>query len=329
MAKVLAYISTKNRHEELYSAILSIAMQTRMPDRTVIFDDNDEFDLLKYQSPKWNHLFDLFKIKGTKLEVFPGAKSGQHYNHQTAQTMGCELCWRMDDDCFAEPSVLEALEGKFDADVGAVGGYILTPPVGDSSDAQSIIGNLYLPNVQWCKNQEAQAVDHLNCSFLYRAGVANYNLNLSPVAHREETMFSYEIKRAGYKVLFEPSATTWHFKCPSGGIRSHNSQFFYDHDEKIFQEKLKEWGIGESKVVYLKNGLGDNLMCYGLLDELKAKYANLVIATTYPEVWKDSGVTVIRVEEAKVNEDEHNIYKYAIDNKWTTSMIDLYRKMYL
>ena len=71
------------------------------------------------------------------------------------------------------------------------------------------------PNIQWGLIKELKQVEHLYCSFLYRAGIVDYNLGLSRVAHREETLFTYGIKQKGYRVLAVPDAVCWHYKSPS------------------------------------------------------------------------------------------------------------------
>ena len=72
-------------------------------------------------------------------------------------------------------------------------------------------------------------MEHLHCSFLYRAGVYDYNLGLSRVAHREETLFTYGLHKKGYVVMVVPNANSWHLKNPEGGIRAETKKELYDH----------------------------------------------------------------------------------------------------
>lgn len=101
-------------------------------------------------------------------------------------------------------------------------------------------------NVQWYPINETQDVDHLHCSFLYRAGIYPYNLALSRIAHTEETQFTNGIKNEGYRVFVTPGVS-WHLKNPDGGIRDGSKEMF-DHDEAIFK-KLLEYG----KICVLNN----------------------------------------------------------------------------
>jgi hypothetical protein len=135
-----------------------------------------------------------------------------------ANKSGFDWVFRLDDDCVAEPNVLENFVSQIKDDVGAIGCSILTPPLGDSNNKSSSIDNLYAQNKQWFILDKSEEVDHLHCSYLYRAGIEDFNLNLSPRCFREETMHSYGIKLKGYRVIITPGII-WHFK-GSGGIRS-------------------------------------------------------------------------------------------------------------
>ena len=131
-------------------------------------------------------------------------------------------------------------------------------------------------------------MDHLHCSFLFKKGIAKYNLNLSTVAHTEETQFTYELRRKGFRVVFVPDAHTWHFRNPEGGIRSEGDPGLWAHDEVVFKEKLKEWGIklSNTKFVFLNNGIGDHFCFKMILPELQAKHDRIIIACCFPEVFE-------------------------------------------
>ena len=90
-------------------------------------------------------------------------------------------------------------------------------------------------HIQWGRIPEKAQVEHLHCSFLYRAQVADYNLALSQVAHREETLFSWQLHQKGYQLWVVPGAVTWHLKSESGGIRSESVAHQYAQDLLIFR----------------------------------------------------------------------------------------------
>src|SRR5262249_17433332 len=192
-------------------------------------------------------------------------------------------------------------------------------------------------NIQWFSHNGSEAVlpvDHLHSTFLYRKGIARYELGLSPVAHREETLFTHEIKRAGYEVYVIPRAVTWHLRSESGGIRSVPNPQFWEDDEKLFQTKLNEWGVKgiKTKVVVLDCGKGDHVIFKSILPELQKKADRIVIASCYDDVFKDDLVEVISIAEAKNrygNIDRFNIYRWCIDHNWRGGLQEAYRKMYL
>lgn len=218
---ILCSISTRGRYDTtLPMAILSVINQSLLPDKLVIFDDNDNpVDLREKQH--YQYLFSMLDEKSVAWEVLYGQKKGQHYNHQIANTMGYKWVWRLDDDTVAEPNVLETLYSYVGPDVGAVGGSVLTPPFTRFQEPTGRIENIDIePNIQWDYIDKIKKVDHLHCSFLYRAGVYDYNLSLSPRAFREETLFTYGLKQKGYTILVVPNAITWHLKNNIGGIRS-------------------------------------------------------------------------------------------------------------
>ena len=183
--KVLCSVSTRGRYETtLPSALQSIIFQTRPVDKLIIYDDNDPpQDMREVQI--YQYLFMMMGLKKIEWEWSFAEKKGQHFNHQKANYAGYEWVWRMDDDTVAEPDTLERLLKYAAPDVGAIGGAVLTPPFQQGITATGKIENIYTePNLQWDYIKEPKEVDHLHCSFLYRAGIVDYNLQLSRIAHR-------------------------------------------------------------------------------------------------------------------------------------------------
>jgi GT2 family glycosyltransferase len=234
--------------------------------------------------------------------------------------MGYDWVWRVDDDCVPEPNVLEVLASYATDDVGAVGGSILTPPFGPLPDVTGKIENIKNePNIQWYYIKELKEVDHLHCSFLYRAGVYDYNLGLSKVAHREETLFTYGLKQKGYKNLVVPNAVTWHLKNQSGGIRP-GTEDLYGHDEWIFDHFMK---YKDNTIVVLDSGMGDHLVFRKILPEIK----NPVIFTCHPEVVP--GKSIAEAINMFGSIDQWNAYGKMDTWKWKGSLESAFRKLYL
>lgn len=320
--KILCSISTRGRyHTTLPLAIQSVIMQTRKVDKLVIFDDNDTPKDLRNDTV-YMHLFKMMDMKGIAWEWVFAGKKGQHYNHQIANTMGYDWVWRVDDDNIAEPNVLEELVKHIGDNVGAIGGSVLTSnwncvPNNASGKIENIDTE---PNIQWGIIPEKKSVDHLHCSFLYRAGIHDYNLGLSRVAHREETLFTYGLKMKGYDILAIPNCITWHLKAPEGGIRSDDNAALYQRDEQIFRNIV---GLEDRTVVVLNCGMGDHIVFKHILPDIK----NPIIFTCYPDIIP--GKSIEEAIRLFGDIEQYNIYAKMDQWKWTDSLENAFRKMYV
>jgi len=270
----------------------------------------------------YQYFFEMLKHKGIEWEWRYATRRGQHHIHQSANNEGFEWVWRVDDDAVPEPNVLKELYRFTSPIVGAVGGQVLTPPY--SPDTNNITGKIdnidSEPNVQWGKFNIAREVEHLHCTFLYRAGVVDYNLGLSRVAHREETLFTYGLHKKGYILWAIPNAVTWHMKNPQGGIRSETKKEMYDHDEQIFRNIL---GHRDRTIVVLNCGLGDHIVFSRILPSIP----NAEVFSCYPEVVP--GKSIAQAIQLFGDIDHWNVYKKMDQWKWKDSLEAAYRKMYL
>jgi hypothetical protein len=321
MDKVLCSVSTRGRyHTTLPLTLQAIINQSVLPDKLVIFDDNDEPEDMRL-IPHYSYLFQMLDYYNVEWEWLFAEKKGQHYNHQVANTMGYDWVWRVDDDAIPEPNVLEMLLHYTNDSVGAVGGSILTPPTPTIGHVTGKIENIDIePNIQWAEIHSVTEVEHLHCSFLYRAGVHDYNLGLSRVAHREETLFTYGLFSKGYKILAVPDAITWHLKNPNGGIRSETNQALYEHDERIYRNIV---GYKDRTIVVLDGGMGDHIVFSHVLPDIP----NALVFSCYPEIVE--GQPIAKAYELFGNIDQYNIYRKMKEWNWTGSLEDAYRKLYL
>jgi hypothetical protein len=301
--------------------LMAIANQTKSPDKLVIFDDNDNPEDMR-ENPVYQHIFQTLDYKGIKWEWLFAEKKGQHYIHQKANLMGYEWVWRVDDDAIPEPNVLDNLFAYTNLDnVGAIGGAILTPPlVFDTSKSTGKIKNMDKePNIQWNNITKSKEVEHLHCSFLYRAAIHDYNLGLSRVAHREETLFTYGLQLKGFKLLVVPNAITWHFKNPQGGIRSESNNELYSRDDFIFRSIIK---YSNKTIIVLNCGLGDHIVFSHILPDI----SNPVIFGCYPEVLSCKSIAEAKMLFGDI--EQWNIYKKMDEWKWTESLENAFRKLY-
>lgn len=320
--EILCSISTRGRYDTtLPLAISSVITQTKRPDYLIIQDDNDPpkdvRDIQHYQ-----YLFQILSECGIAWEWIFAEKKGQHFNHQRANQMGFKWVWRLDDDTIAESNVLESLynHATMEPNVGAVGGSVLTPPSMDTVNATGKIENIYSePNMQWGRITEKKEVDHLHCSFLYRAGVADYCLSLSRIAHREETLFTYELIKKGYKNYIVPNTITWHLKNKQGGIRDGVREMF-EHDERIFQNIMQ---FKDQTIVILDCGMGDHIVFKKVLPEIK----NPVIFSCYPEIVP--GRSIAEAQSLFGDISNYNVYAHMDRWDWKDSLEAAFRKFYL
>jgi GT2 family glycosyltransferase len=319
--EILCSISTKGRYDTtLPLSIAAVINQTLKPNKIIIFDDNDEpLDVREIQH--YQYLLQMMEAVNIKWEWQFALKKGQHHNHQRANRMGYKYVWRVDDDCIPNYNVLENLYKKINSDdtIGAVGGSILTTPIWGKVNSTGKIENIdNEQNLQWYYIEKEMEVDHLHCSFIYRAGIADYCLELSKVAHREETLFTYELKQKGYKNILIPNTDTWHLKNKKGGIRTGNHELF-DHDNKIFYSKVKN---KDKTVVVLNCGMGDHIVFKKILPELK----DPVIYSCYPDIIPGKSIAEAYMELGSI--DEYNIYAKMDQWNWKDSLEKAFRKMY-
>lgn len=318
---VLCSISTRGRYRTtLPLAIQSVLQQTRLPDQLVIYDDNDQAEDLR-TDPVYQQLFQLMAIKGVQWEWTWSLKKGQHHNHQMANLKAREWVWRVDDDCMAEPHVLETLLHHVNDQVAGVGGSVLTPhwdrsPRNSTGAIDQIDSE---PCIQWGEITQVQQVDHLHCSFLYRAHVHDYHLGLSRVAHREETLFTWGLKQKGWQLLVVPQAVTWHLKSEQGGIRSETNHSLYDHDNQIFHNFLKH---RDRTIVVLDNGMGDHVVFKHVLPKLK----NPLVFSCYPEIIP--GHSIQEAKDLFGDLSMWSVYKKMSEWKWQQSLESAYLKLY-
>jgi hypothetical protein len=320
--KILCSISTKGRyHTTLPLAIKSIITQTKKVDKLVIFDDNDEPKDLR-NDPIYMHLFKMLDMKRIEWEWLFAGKKGQHHNHQMANTMGYDFVWRMDDDTVAEPNVLENLFSYMSDEVGAVGGSILTPNWDcRENNATGLIDNIDKESCkQWGIINKVKEVEHLHCSFLYRAGIVDYNTGLSRVAHREETLFTYKLKLKGYKLLVVPHTITWHFKSPDGGIRTNDKKEMYQYDDFVFQNHLKN---RDKNIVVLDCGMGDHIVFKKVLKDIP----NALVFSCYPDIVP--GNSIAEAKHLFGDIECYNIYRKMDNWNWKDSLENAFRKLYL
>ena len=343
---VTATVSTRNRmHTTMPLMLVSLLNRTVKPCKLIIYDDNDTLEDLR-NNEIYQNIFGLLERSGIGWEVNVGARKGQIHNHQRAlQEVKTEWIWRLDDDNILDANVLEGMlqAVQNNPKIGAVGPLILNPKRHDEFLlASNKIEDVFLGiNIQWCQThkQTHVQVDHLQGStFMFRKEAAKhgYEMKLSRPAHREETIFTYEIKRAGWDVVVLTYLKTWHMRYGSGGIRTsdmHIEKHFID-DDRVFRNKLNEWGVKARavKIVPLDNGIGDHYALKTAFKDVFKTNTRVIIGACYPEVFSDvENVELISLQNCKSllkNPDDYSIYKWMDKNNWKQSVVLAFKKMY-
>lgn len=346
-------ITTKDRYyTTLPLTLQSVINQTIKPKKILLFDDSEN-EINLENDPTYKSLFHIMKLKNIEYEVLKGYKKGQIHNHQHClEIASTEFIWRVDDDNVPEFNVLESLldEIKKDENIGAIGGLILNATGSNKILPSFVTGKiediLFGLNIQWFIHKDTSLieVDHLYGTFLYRkkAGFPHgYCLDLSKVGFREETIFTYEMKRHGWKLLVHPNVITWHIDTESGGIRDFDISL-RNHDEVLFLQKLNEWGV---KAKYLKfyvlyNGIGDHFMFKMLLPKIKEKYKNthkIILFCCHPKVFsdvKDDNIQIAEIGDAigvfgSSCIKENCVYTWCKKNGWDGNFLDAMKVFYL
>ena len=347
-APVTAVISTRNRaYSTLPITLRSIITQTLKPEEIIIFNDSDDSF---YNDSLYINLFSEIDNAGIKLRLEKGEGKGQVHNHQKSiEISNNDLIWRLDDDTCPEDNVLSILYETIQKEnAGAVGGIVCTPSDIKCIKEKDLNNKLYnkiddvktSPNIQWLfQDSSLKEVDHLYSSFLYKKSASKhgYCTLLSNVCHREETIFSYEMKRNGYKLLVNPNAITWHYRNPNGGIRDFDNEKLWEHDEKLFDTKVLLWDNIKPTdiVIHMNNGLGDHIAFAMILPELieKHKDKRIWIGAAFEDIFKDYDVGLISVFQSLIyhNEkvDDYDIYKFMWDKDWKKPMVEAFRELYL
>lgn len=342
--KITVGIPTKNRYDILSHCLLGIAYQTVKPYEVIIVDDTpNPINLTTLEI--YEYAFRLLDEKGIKWRVLFGKGKGQHYSHQTIQEVAeGDYIFRIDDDEIAEPDCLQRLIPLMREEVGAVAPCVLMPdsrrvginvPGNPDDMMTNSITNLEMPNIQWFKWTGTKEVDHLYSCFLYRKGIAKYELTLSNKAHREETLFTYSLKRAGYKLVVCGDAKVWHWRSKKGGIRSDDVIGDYHHDEGIFNGYLNLWDVKkeERKLVVLDCGIGDHWAFKNILPEMYAKYGKLTIAACFPDVFYDEpDLRFMSIQDAKNMFGDitpWQVYKLLWDTPEKIHLIEGFKRLYL
>jgi ADP-heptose:LPS heptosyltransferase len=356
--KIEIDIGTKDRYESLALLLWSLCEQSYKNWVVTVVDDSEnrkDIRKLPYILPILTRLDN----ENHEWRVLFGSKKGPHHNHQLVKDKSrSDYIFRVDDDEILDKYALEKmvvawreLESKGDK-VGAIGPIVIDPKVPKDAATLPIgfeIFKKFQGKVdeygevdgyqQWCYHPTPvlQEVEHLYSSFLYSReaalGIGGYELGYNVTGHREETDFTYRLFQKGYKLFIQPEAVVWHFRNPSGGIRTFNNSELWRECDEFYKNKFGfRKGKNQDKVVKISGGLGDHLCATPLLRGLKKEGKKVVISAIYPYLFQGNpnvDELIFPPDEVKYEMVNYkDIYKLAYDTGFYGLLSEAYCKFY-
>lgn len=250
MTKASVIIPTYNRGKLLCSTLKNLIEHIPDDVEIIVVDQSDEVH---------NELLEITKHYCTLIHYYKICKKGLPYarNYGIKQATGKTVIFCDDDVVPAPDFIKNHLRNYKDPEVGGVGGRIVTerkqcgPFIGGASQKSDFcnhsgkIGKVRRWDAHLIDNFDARErtyIDHLqgcNMSFrkeaLTKAG--GFDECFRGSAHLEETDLCLRIRKAGYKIIFDPEAELVHLKDAKGGCRTEDYKqwfYWYGHNTMLF-----------------------------------------------------------------------------------------------
>ena len=332
---ITAVVPTKNRYETTLPITLShILCQTVKPNELIVFDDNEEpKDIREWETI--GSILKMYEQAGIQWYWLFSKRVGAWASHlESIKQAKSDFIWRVDDDCFPSPDVLEKLVSHVDDSVAAVGGSVLhlgkpytNKPLGFTNKLAFIDS---LPNAQWFNVTEVTEAEHLYSTFIYRREAA-LDIDfpeLSNKSFREETILSVHLSTKG-KLLVVP-AVTYHAMA-KGGIRSddNNSIEKFNSDQQKYEQFLEKIGKKpKGKLFVAANGKGDS---ENLLEVVRQYDGDAIIFSVENAVDVFDGYEVYNSFDSKnlgIDFSKYNLYEWMAQKNWNKSVLEAYKEVY-
>lgn len=254
--EITVLVTTCDRYQTLLPlCLLSIVNQTYKPNRIVLVDDNLNKEF--YDHEILRNVLTVMKYRNIEFQYLYGESKGCSYALQRGLDV-IDSGWilKVDDDNILEPNVIELYVQNISEEIGAMGGLILdNKSFLRKQEFQSIynqIGDLYSKiNIQMVATQtpDIKEVEHIYSNYFFRKDVApDQCLKLTPSCHREDTIFTHEIFRKGYRLIVIPQSKTYHMNYDDTVGDNKHGKANMNNNEFVFIEKLKEWDIVPKKI---------------------------------------------------------------------------------
>ena len=344
---------TRSRYNTTLPLTLqSILNQSQLPTKILVYDDTpNKIDMRTV--PLYQYIINNTIKMGIEFEVVFGTCKGQVVGHQLAiDKSNTDFIYRIDDDEIMPYNLLEKLYEDMMSDPmnGAIAPLVHDPntrnipTVTQNPDefVNKITEILYTQNFQWIMPADRTVkykAEHLFSSFLFDRKKCNgYCTELSQVGHREETIFSHDILRKGFKLVIDPSVIVQHYKNPEGGIRDKNvTNEMFQKDEETFKRKLISWNIqiDKKKIIILNCGIGDHFAFKNHVKGLIENIPDITIASAFPNIFFDiPNIKIMGLQPAydvlgKTEAESHNIYTWCIKREWKPengNLVEMYRR---
>ncbi len=226
---VSVIIVTLSRPDCVRRCVDHLRAQTRQPEEVIVVDSSAN------------------NLTRDVVEGFPGivyTRNENGFGRMTAsRNIGLkyakgDVIAFLDDDAFAHPGWLENLLATYgDPDVGAVGGRALNHQPGEERCGVEVIGRL-LPNGTHTGNFGADPgriveVDHLmGCNMSFRrdvlAKLGGFREDYPGISGvREDTDMCLRVRRANFRLLFNPAAAVDHIGAPQMVGRRFDTRYAY------------------------------------------------------------------------------------------------------
>jgi len=250
--EVTVLVTTCDRYDTtLPLCLMSIINQTYKPDRVVLVDDNKEKKFYEYEILR--NILLLCKYKEIKFDYYYGPSKGcTHALDLGLKKIKNGWILKVDDDNVLEPNVIELYVNNISENVGVIGGLIID---GESKERSlnedkvkyNRLCDIYSDwNIQMITNQSdtIKEVEHVYSNYFFKKDdEISHDLTLTPSSHREETIFTYQYYKKGYRLFIIPESKTYHLNYNKDtGNNKHPTKSFIEN-EIIFIEWLKKWKI--------------------------------------------------------------------------------------
>jgi GT2 family glycosyltransferase len=229
-------IPTLNRGWVLIETLRKLMAQEPVPSEILVLDQTKQHeDLVRKTLSDWRA---SGKIRWFRLDA-PSITKAMNLGLTAAD---CEIVLFVDDDIVPAPGLVSAhLAAHGRAGVGLVAGRVIQP----WEQAQ---GHASVSEFHFAQEKAAWISEFMAGNFSVRRDLAialgGFDENFVRVGYRFEAEFAYRLRKANYRIYFEPAACIHHLKSPSGGTRifgNHLRSCWPDHSVGDYYFNLRTW----------------------------------------------------------------------------------------